>query len=117
MVIDDEAPGTPELLVTSTGVEVRDAETAQAEAQAQARKSRLPAGLTVEKARTFPVPDRRHWLSLVYGAVVVRRGRGWREPVGDRITVIGNPEREGKTAMLARKIILADGAEVDLEGT
>lgn len=36
---------------------------------------------------------------------------------GDRITLTGNPARNGSTAMLARKVTLAGGQEVDLEGT
>ena len=36
---------------------------------------------------------------------------------GDQITMTGNPARNGSTAMLARKITMPDGKEVDLEGT
>ena len=63
---------------------LRDAESELAEAKAAARGGRLPARLTVEEARKAPVSEQRHWLSLVYAAVAVRKARVWREPVADR---------------------------------
>lgn len=86
--------------VKAAQAEQRAAETELAEAKNQARGGRLPAGLTAEKARTFPVPDQRHWLSLVYGAIVVRKGRGWREPVVDRSVVLGRDEVPGDAVAL-----------------
>jgi DNA invertase Pin-like site-specific DNA recombinase len=80
--------------------EQRDAEVALQEAKAQARGSRLPATLTVKEARDAPVPEQRHWLSLVYGAVVVRRARGWREPVKDRSVILGRDEVPGGAVAL-----------------
>jgi hypothetical protein len=35
---------------------------------------------------------------------------------GDQVTMTGNPARNGSTAMLARKLTMPDGKEVDLEG-
>jgi DNA invertase Pin-like site-specific DNA recombinase len=75
--------------------QLRDAETEEAEARAAARGSRLPARLTVEEARNAPIPDRRHWLSLVYAAVIVRKARVWRERVADRFAVVAADEAPG----------------------
>lgn len=36
---------------------------------------------------------------------------------GDRVTLIGNPARDGSTALLAREVVMADGRRIDLEGT
>ncbi|HEX6697037.1 MAG TPA: recombinase family protein [Solirubrobacteraceae bacterium] len=77
-----------EAQVRAAGVELRDAEDALAQATAQARGSRLPARLTIEEAREAPIPERRHWLSLVYAGVTVRQRQGWREPVADRSVVV-----------------------------
>lgn len=66
-----------------------------AQAEARARAGRLPAKLTAEafaKARTEDVAEARHWISLVYRCVVVRRSASWREPVGGRIRIV--PESE-----------------------
>lgn len=60
------------------------------------------------------------WSAEFGGVLDLYRSFKWNKDTfkhGDQVTVIGNPEREGKTAMLARKIIVAGGAEVDLEGT
>lgn len=75
--------------VRAAQTERSDAEVALVEAKAAARGSRLPARLTVEAAREAPVVERNHWLGIVYGAVVVRKARRWREPVADRIVVLG----------------------------
>jgi DNA invertase Pin-like site-specific DNA recombinase len=74
--------------VKATGAEVRDAEAELAEAKAQARGNRLPVDLGLQDARRAPISERRHWLSLVNGAVVVRSARVWREPVADRSVIL-----------------------------
>jgi DNA invertase Pin-like site-specific DNA recombinase len=77
-----------EAQVKATGAEVRDAEAELAEAKAQARGNRLPVDLGLQDARRAPISERRHWLSLVNGAVVVRSARVWREPVADRSVIL-----------------------------
>jgi hypothetical protein len=74
--------------VKAAGRELQDAEAELAEAQARARGSRLPTRLTLDEAREAPLSERRHWLSLAYAAVAVRKARGWREPVADRARII-----------------------------
>jgi hypothetical protein len=75
--------------VRAAGRELRQAEDDLAKALQDARGSRLPAKLTVEEARVAPLEERRHWLSLLYRCVIVRKGVGYREPVVDRSRVVG----------------------------
>jgi DNA invertase Pin-like site-specific DNA recombinase len=70
----------------------RDADDELAEANAQARGGRLPARLTTELAFHAPVSEQRHWLSLVYGAIAVRKARVWREPAEARAQVFARDE-------------------------
>lgn len=60
------------------------------------------------------------WSAEFGGVLDLYRSFKWNKDTfkpGDQVTLVGSPEREGKTAMLARKVILAGGVEVDLEGT
>jgi DNA invertase Pin-like site-specific DNA recombinase len=75
--------------VKAAGKELRDAEEELQDALQAARGSRLPARLTVQEAREAPLEERRHWLSLLYRCVVVRKGVGYRESVVDRARVVG----------------------------
>jgi hypothetical protein len=75
--------------VRAAGRELRDAEEELQEALQAARGSRLPVRLTVEEAREAPLEERRHWLSLIYRCVIVRKGVGYREPVTSRARVVG----------------------------
>jgi DNA invertase Pin-like site-specific DNA recombinase len=80
--------------------EVAAAERGLGEARNRVRRSRLPGNLTAEEARAFPIPDRRHWLSSVYAAVVVRKARVWREPVADRQRVVPIDDAPGNGTAL-----------------
>ena len=60
------------------------------------------------------------WSAEFGGVLDLYRSFKWNKDTfkpGDQVTLTGNPEREGKPAMLARKVVLAGGVEVDLEGT
>jgi hypothetical protein len=60
------------------------------------------------------------WSGEFGGVLDLYRSFRWNKDTfkpGTEVTLIGNPARNGSTAMLARKVILADGTEVDLEGT
>jgi site-specific DNA recombinase len=59
-----------------------------AAAEAEAHAADLPDRLTIEEARKAPVADRRHWLAIVFAAVVVRKARVWREPAADRARIV-----------------------------
>lgn len=66
------------------------------EAEARLRSTRadvrgaidLPAWLDQAAWDSADVQERRHWLSLVYACVVVRKAIRWREPAKDRATLI-----------------------------
>jgi hypothetical protein len=75
--------------VKAAGRELRDAEDELQEALQAARGSRLPVRLTVQEAREAPLEERRHWLSLLYRCVIVRKGVGYREPVVARARIVG----------------------------
>lgn len=71
--------------------ELREAEAELKQAQNRARGAAdLPPELTVELFRDAPLPQQRHWLSLVYRAIVIRRAAPgtWREPVADRARLV-----------------------------
>ena len=60
------------------------------------------------------------WSGEFGGVLDLYRSLKWNKETfkpGDRVTITGNPARNGSTAMLARKVVLSDGKEVDLEGT
>lgn len=60
------------------------------------------------------------WSGEFGGILDLYRAFRWNKETfktGDQVTLIGNPARDGSTAMLARKIVFADGKEVDLAGT
>lgn len=76
------------------------------------------AGLWVEVKTEGGV--RQVWSGEFGGVLDLYRTFRWNKATfqpGDHVTLIGNPARNGSTAMLARKVILSDGTEVDLEGT
>lgn len=70
--------------------ELREAEIELSQAQMRARGADLPPDLTIELFRDAPLPQQRHWLSLVYRAIVVRRAAPgtWRAPVADRTRLV-----------------------------
>jgi hypothetical protein len=60
------------------------------------------------------------WSGEFGGVLDLYRSLKWNKETfkpGDRVTLTGNPARNGSTALLARKVVLSDGKEVDLEGT
>jgi hypothetical protein len=60
------------------------------------------------------------WSGEFGGVLDLYRAFKWNKQTfkpGDQITLTGNPARNGSTAMLTRKVILAGGQEIDLEGT
>jgi hypothetical protein len=60
------------------------------------------------------------WSGEFGGVLDLYRAFKWNKQTfkpGDQITLTGNPARNGSTAMLARKIVLAGGQEIDLAGT
>ena len=60
----------------------------------------------------------KHWTSEASSPTALRR-RGWTPDTlrpGDRITIIGNRAKGGATSMHLRKIILADGTELQALG-
>jgi hypothetical protein len=60
------------------------------------------------------------WSGEFGGVLDLYRAFKWNKETfkpGDQITLIGNPARNGSTAMLARKVVLAGGKEIDLAGT
>lgn len=60
------------------------------------------------------------WSGEFGGVLDLYRSLKWNKETfkpGDRVTLTGNPARNGSTAMLARKVVLSGGKEVDLEGT
>jgi hypothetical protein len=67
---------------------LRDAEDELAQARMQARSADLPPMLSADVFDSAPLPERRHWISLVFRCVVVRRGVGYREPVADRARIL-----------------------------
>ena len=74
---------------------MREAKADLAEARRQAVGVDLPRDLDPTSWRTAPVEDRQQWISLVYGAIVVRRAervvggdRRLREPVADRVAAL-----------------------------
>ena len=64
--------------------------------------------------------DLQVWSGEFGGTLDLFRAFGWTKATfkpGDQITMIGNPARDGTTAMYAKKVILATGKEVDLAGS
>jgi len=60
------------------------------------------------------------WAGEFTGTLDLYRKFSWNRGTfkpGDQITLIGNPARDGATSLMARKIVFADGKEVDLAGT
>lgn len=60
------------------------------------------------------------WAGEFTGTLDLYRKLAWNKNTfkpGDTVTVIGNPARDGSSALMARKVIFADGKEADLEGT
>jgi hypothetical protein len=60
------------------------------------------------------------WSAEFGGVLDLYRRLKWNRQTftpGDKVTMIGSPARNGSSAMLARKIVFADGREVDLSGT
>jgi DNA invertase Pin-like site-specific DNA recombinase len=67
---------------------LKEAELDLRRAQMAARGADLPEDLTAEDCEDAPMDEKRHWLARVFRAVVVRRGEGYREPVGPRTTIL-----------------------------
>jgi len=60
------------------------------------------------------------WAGEFTGTLDLYRKFSWNRGTfkpGDQITLIGNPARDGATSLMARKVVFADGKEVDLAGT
>jgi hypothetical protein len=60
------------------------------------------------------------WAGEFTGTLDLYRKFAWNRATfkpGDQITLIGNPARDGATSLMARKVVFADGKEVDLAGT
>jgi hypothetical protein len=60
------------------------------------------------------------WAGEFAGTLDLYRRFSWNRATfkaGDQITLIGNPARDGSTSLMARKVVFADGKEVDLAGT
>ena len=60
------------------------------------------------------------WAGEFTGTLNLYRAFSWNQNTfkpGDRVTIIGNPARNGNPSLMARKVVLADGTEVDLAGT
>jgi hypothetical protein len=60
------------------------------------------------------------WSGEFGGVLDLYRAFRWNKDTfkpGDQVTLIGNPARDGRPALLAREVILADGTRIDLEGT
>lgn len=76
------------------------------------------AGLWIEVKTASGVTE--VWSGEFGGVLDLYRTFKWNRQTfrpGDQVTIVGNPARDGSTAMLARKVILPDGREVDLAGT
>jgi hypothetical protein len=60
------------------------------------------------------------WAGEFTGTLDLYRKFAWNRGTfkpGDAITLIGNPAKDGATSLMARKVVFADGKEVDLAGT
>ena len=60
------------------------------------------------------------WAGEFTGTLDLYRKFAWNRGTfkpGDRVTLIGNPARDGATSLMTRKVVFADGKEVDLAGT
>jgi hypothetical protein len=60
------------------------------------------------------------WSGEFGGALDLYRRFRWNKETfkpGDRVTLTGNPAKDGSTSMYTRKLVLPDGKEVDLSGT
>ncbi len=60
------------------------------------------------------------WAGEFTGTLDLYRKFAWNRGTfkpGDQVTLIGNPARDGATSMMTRKVVFADGKEVDLAGT
>jgi DNA invertase Pin-like site-specific DNA recombinase len=78
--------------VSEARTAVKSAEVALRQARAAAAGAELPADLDADTFASMPIVERRHLLSIAYGAVVVRRAAGWREPVAQRVRLFGRDE-------------------------
>jgi hypothetical protein len=57
------------------------------------------------------------WSGEFQGVLDLYRHFGWNKDTfkpGDRVTLIGNPARDGSTTLSARRVVLSDGQEVDV---
>ena len=60
------------------------------------------------------------WAGEFTGTLDLYRKFTWNQNTfkpGDRVTIIGNPARNGNPSLMARRVVLANGTEVDLAGT
>ena len=75
------------------------------------------SGLWIEvKTAQGPV---QVWSGEFGGTLDLFRAFGWTKntfKLGDQVTMVGNPARDGGTAMYATKIIFADGKEIVVAG-
>lgn len=81
-----------EKLVEEAKAEHRTAKRLLAEAKAAARGTSLPADLDVIAWDEASIQDRRHWLSLVYACVVVRKAATRGEVVEERARLLTRDE-------------------------
>ena len=100
----DDAPASKialaDELVAEDSLALADAEAGLRNAQMTARGVDLPPQLDEGLYDDAPIPERRLWHSLVTAAVVVRRGREWREPVADRVQTIARDDAPTTSAKL-----------------
>lgn len=85
LAVTDSQREQAEQMVREVGIELARAESDLLQAQMRARGADLPPELDVDTAERAPVQEQRHWLSLVYACVVVRRATRRLEPVADRV--------------------------------
>lgn len=83
---------------------LRAAELALHDARMAELGADLPPELTVDVFRRQPMPERRHWMSLVYAGVAVRAARRWREPAPERVALVRAETPRLVGAALRRRI-------------
>lgn len=102
--MDELAPDEQEIVDVQTEdlrTQLRQAKGVLTRAQAATRTADLPEGLTPDGIASMPVPKVRHYLSLVYAAVVVRPAQRYREPVYHRTSILGRDEAPDDSRLIA----------------
>jgi DNA invertase Pin-like site-specific DNA recombinase len=93
--LDDDDEDVKEILdaeVEDAKEELRQAKSRLRAIENELSGAELPDELDPDVFRKAPVAEKRHWLSLVFAAVVVRRAVGWREPVAARSELLTAPD-------------------------